>query len=1218
MMRRAWTAVGLSCVVVATTVAGIEAPSVVSKSRAVKSTATKTPAVDVDRTLPTDFDDVMKEEALQRLLNNAVNRNAPNSVFAGKSNQTNVIFNFDKLAEVMSEPARSEDIRPAIVIPKKPTNQLRIPMDLKTGTDRATGRLKFKFTNELKARASLVPGDRLLSLTGADLGHIERIIAKYGGTVRQLIQKSPQDIVLIENQAFQTSNRIQPDLSSMMVVEFPTKDLESLLELARTLNNEDSIEWVSIESKMAKLQEDVAGCIPDNPDDCQVPSRVEDGDRPNGGPLGDGVYLCWNSADNPITMSPNAGVVPGFCNPDPGCEMEDSQCIYGCNDAGCCNQVGAILPYCIEEDSPRGWDATCAAVANLICSDTKYATPPGVYDPCLSLYEPTFPPVLNFSPNPVFDNARAIVLGPCTEAQTFAGCNDSLCCVTICIEFPACCNTQWDIACANHALSDLYEDACARVDDQPATPDFTVKMAKEAFPNAVPPITVDLPVGAQAWMIGQPMTNRQNPPNGPGNLGPNARYETPDIHSVINYQWSPTPDTPTTPPEPPGFVQGVPLLDSSFLQTGFIGGGFDVPAVERLTGILWANYGSGGQGVNVVLDEPTKVWLYGREFELVNSASGCRGVDQAYDCIECYHNDPTLLDGRYMGDLFPHFVEGASTIPASTGLQPTSMLCATGEVLNGGVIEFAAYVNHEEFICAWQDNAGNCGRNPLWPAGFTPPSFKQPRVNSEPGQTVLLTENSVNSPPHGTACLGIMVAGDNNFGVRGMASEGQGWFFPTVSIEEGERLETAIASAIQYMGPGSVINMSIGPGGGDVVTTDPAIYALAALASDSLIVVCESAGNDGEEVTGEAGEGSGAIIVGAQSPGARLNANPGSCDFGTQSRMATCFWASNWSEDGLIPVCAWGTSVATTGYGDAYKGRNNPSPGGPELERNELRSYSAPVPGNNGAGGFSGTSAASPQIAGVAMWMQGFADTFYGQFLTSAQVRAVLSSAAAETCSSGVGNDFDLCWDYDPDQQLHPIGGMPSMYDCALNILVRLGADFSGKIKIYTGRHVGGNTFSLGELDGNTFRIRSEMRSQGSGPGNLAYLGSGGTVDFGILFTTGIPSDDVFNATIDIDCFATGAGGDAGPGLVLMIPWVMNNVSNRYTPLSVEFLTGATFNYGVDLGEYFSPQTYFTDNGTVDLRIYTLSLGYMGAPSYLSVWDRVQLTVNAPEVPNDP
>jgi hypothetical protein len=392
------------------------------------------------------------------------------------------------------------------------------------------------------------------------------------------------------------------------------------------------------------------------------------------------------------------------------------------------------------------------------------------------------------------------------------------------------------------------------------------------------------------------------------------------------------------------------------------------------------------------------------------------------------------------------------------------------------------------------------------------------------------------------------------------------------------------------------------------------------VANDALIVVCESAGNDSAEVTGEAGDGSGAIIVGAQTPGAVLASAPGSCAFSTSRRMASCFWGSNWSEDGLVPVCAWGTAVATTGYGSPFRGENAPSPGGPELERNQLRTYTAPVPGNGG-GGFSGTSAASPQMAGASMWMQGFADTFYGQFLTSAQVGAVLSSAVAPNCSTppgALGNDIAPCPDYDPEQELHPVGGLPSMYDCALNILVRLGADFNGKITIYTGTHAGGNTFALGEVDGNTFRVRSELAAQGPGPAGLGYLGTGSTVDFGIVFDTGYDPVDVMNARIDIDCTATGAGGQGGPGIILMIPWVKDQLSGRYLPLAVEFLTATMDAYSADLGEYITPQSFFDSVGRVDTRFYTLSLGYLGAPTYTSAWDHIEIFVNDPNAPNDP
>ncbi|MEE2972581.1 MAG: hypothetical protein VX672_05605, partial [Planctomycetota bacterium] len=67
----------------------------------------------------------------------------------------------------------------------------------------------------------------------------------------------------------------------------------------------------------------------------------------------------------------------------------------GCQDVACCDLVAAFLPECADATSANGWDAFCAATANILCAGTIYDninpnTPePERYDPCLSTYRPS-------------------------------------------------------------------------------------------------------------------------------------------------------------------------------------------------------------------------------------------------------------------------------------------------------------------------------------------------------------------------------------------------------------------------------------------------------------------------------------------------------------------------------------------------------------------------------------------------------------------------------------------------------------------------------------------------------------------------------------------------------------------------------------------------------------------------------------------------------------
>jgi hypothetical protein len=643
------------------------------------------------------------------------------------------------------------------------------------------------------------------------------------------------------------------------------------------------------------------------------------------------------------------------------------------------------------------------------------------------------------------------------------------------------------------------------------------------------------------------------------------------------------------------------------------------------------------------------VWLYGGEFEVgrieINSAGDqiAVGNDGRTYCFE------TCLGLNDIQLTYPDFFEGATTAAVDTGIQADSLLCPTGNKVGVAVMEFAAFVNHEEFVCRVQDSDdGECQQtwaqyydelvaNKTGNDTLPPANTGLNRVLAEAGQTILLIEQSANEPQHGTACLGIVSAQDNGFGVTGMAHNAQGYFFPIVSLEEGERETSAMASAIQTLPAGSSINMSYGPGGGNVVTSGQAMYALVTVAGDSLITTCISAGNDGVELNGEAGDDSGAIIVGACTPG-QLALPQGVCNDGNIAKMASCFsWASRWSgevrESGpLLAVCAWGTSVTTVGYGDLFEGQNIPTVGAENLEINQLRTYTGPTP-QTPTGGFNGTSSSAPQMTGAAAWIQGFAQMFYGQFLTSAQVRTVLASAGDYTCSgnaedgSGLGIPGDIpeiCQDFDPEETPRPIGRFPggAFRDCAINVLVRLGSDFDGSVEIYTGQRVGGNSFSLGETDGNRFRVRSEFRGQGPGPENLTYFGSGATIDFGVKFNTGYDPVVVDNSTLNINAAAPAP-------LVVMIPFAFNQITLRYVALGVEVITGVPTPYNYQLGvvggqqvipaaDFYTVGPEQNNVGVVDTRIYTLGLGYMGNQPLTGVWDEVSLETNVPFGGNDP
>ena len=220
---------------------------------------------------------------------------------------------------MMKNPARSVEVRPVDLVPKKPTASLQIPTDPKTGDSLATGTLTIKFRDELKARASLVAGTRSVSLMGQDLSSVDNIVAKYGANFRQLIMLPQDTIDLIEQKAFAHSNRRQPDLASMMRVQFPAGMQENLiLAAARELNERPELQWVTIDLKIKTAQDPPPqGCDAMNEVICNRPNPTQDPEA------------CWDSGAVPPIAAPFLGA----CNPAPG---DDEESRYGCADAACC------------------------------------------------------------------------------------------------------------------------------------------------------------------------------------------------------------------------------------------------------------------------------------------------------------------------------------------------------------------------------------------------------------------------------------------------------------------------------------------------------------------------------------------------------------------------------------------------------------------------------------------------------------------------------------------------------------------------------------------------------------------------------------------------------------------------------------------------------------------------------------------------------------------
>lgn len=128
---------------------------------------------------------------------------------------------------------------------------------------------------------------------------------------------------------------------------------------------------------------------------------------------------------------------------------------------------------------------------------------------------------------------------------------------------------------------------------------------------------------------------------------------------------------------------------------------------------------------------------------------------------------------------------------------------------------------------------------------------------------------------HGTAVLGELVAGDNGYGVTGIASQAGIGMVTHIPTGMSYSVARAIECATGLMGPGDVLLIeaqTVGPNGLFVPAEwDSAEYDAITIATAAGVVVVEGAGNGNDDLDGAAFGGafdraqrdSGAIIVGA-------------------------------------------------------------------------------------------------------------------------------------------------------------------------------------------------------------------------------------------------------------------------------------------------------------------------------------------------------------------
>ncbi len=219
---------------------------------------------------------------------------------------------------------------------------------------------------------------------------------------------------------------------------------------------------------------------------------------------------------------------------------------------------------------------------------------------------------------------------------------------------------------------------------------------------------------------------------------------------------------------------------------------------------------------------------------------------------------------------------------------------------------------------------------------------------------------------HGTAVLGEVVGKDNGKGVVGIAPDVERVFTSSIG---GTSVANAIDVAARRLRPGDVLLIELqssGPRGAWIaVEYWNDVFDAIKAATDRGVVVIEAAGNGYEDLDHRAYGGrfdrskrdSGAIVVGAGAPPRAGFADREKLDF------------SNYGS--RVDVQGWGRKVATLDYGDLQDCSTTS-----EADRHYT-------------GEFSGTSSASPIVAGAAVILEGVARS-KGGIITPKNLRELL------------------------------------------------------------------------------------------------------------------------------------------------------------------------------------------------------------------------------------
>ena len=1055
-----------------------------------------------------------------------------------------------KVDDLSTQPATG-GLAPRAVRPKQRSVDIILPEDPISGRPQWNGKLGVKFRDELKVRADRISSTTVRGANGQPIPQVTEILTGFGGTVRQALRRTPEELRALEMRAERISKMAQADLAGIVYVDVQP---EKLVDAARALNDLDIVEWVEIERIIM-------------PDGGGTNRAEQDGCGANGPGDGTGITNCYTTSPNSRCSTLGGGQ---GCNDVNACTAPDGSlpaCRYGCNNTNCCETVAALIPGCNDGEGNQGWDAVCATYANILCTSTVYDASPAIqggggsavsvpstykYDPCFAMRGPINPapspdvlvygvvetpapaptvtsqlltyatdpttgafitgslvpvvyPTLQASdegraafdvaqqalPDPSLEGAYLAFSTGCFVEHTFGGCNQVSCCVYVCRNDPSCCVIEWDLNCV------------AQAQNAPAGTLLDSPCTGQSLPTDV------FPPGGQTPLL--TAGNRENLDGTPGNA---RGYQT---YTVGDAVLGPFDTLPATKPGQPALTY--PVKAPTVNATAFPGDAERRDTQSNLGTLAAINSGYRGGGLDL----------------------------QGYEVL----------------------LTQLSLNPAQQG---------RGQGVEVAVIEHAAYVNHEDLINV---------------------------VVPEPNQTQVLVVSPPLDPNHGTAVLGVIGAERNNIGVTGIADGADLSFYPIVSVEEGARLENAYTNALIALQEGDVINMSIGSGGGNTVVASPLMFDLVTTGTNAGITTVISAGNDAVPVItspGGAGGDSGAVIVGACWPGFQVGqlttdvSIPGPFPGNGYCRLNFSNFTSTDNNTGDVTLSGWGTGVTSTGYGDLFNGTNSSDD---PLQRNRLRSYTSV---------FNGTSSAAPIISGWCARLQSFSIAWFGAPLPPQVLRAAISTDANIYRQCGIDYASPQMPGYpedgdpnvgDIDLQVNgaivaPIGGFPRATNTVSWIVSNTFGGTPVAYDIICGTYEGGSNFSLRQLDGNALRIGAVRRragSRGNGYGSdLFYPLGGGTTDLQLKVSS-------LGSTENVTSIGLATSSSVSWNLpVLEVVYFYNHRLNRWMASGSSSLSpvggGGAFTIPGSINDYILSNS--TGGSTAYARVYTCGLTNSG------------------------